>query len=256
MTFADEKRRRWLEVIDLHQPILGQLHVLLHRDGLYHEWIHRPTRGEPTFFRSALAEQLTKVTWWTVPLIWLPVAGVCLCKSMAQIQSYSICSVLVLVGIFVWQMIEYGLHRYLFHWNAQTLPGIYLHFLFHGCHHKFPYDMHRLVFPPFPAAMIALCIFGALTLVLPTIPQALSVFSGILLGYVWYDCCHYAIHAGWMKNSISRNHIRHHYRDDTKNYGITSPLFDYILGSYHRIVQDAPCRQTSRTSNMTFMQIK
>ena len=45
---------------------------------------------------------------------------------------------------------------------VQGYWGITLHFLFHGCHHKFPTDALRLVFPPLPAAAIAAGIWGSL----------------------------------------------------------------------------------------------
>lgn len=238
--------------IDLNKPILGQLHRLRRTRSVessttssgchvgvmsYHEWIHRPTsrRIQPEFFENAVAEQLTKVTWWVVPLIWLPVALLCLFVSLhSRGMQHSLVEsgLFVALGILLWQLIEYGLHRFVFHWNPQTLAGVYVHFLFHGCHHKFPQDVERLVFPPFPAALIAACIFGVLKMICPTGPQALLLFSGVVFGYVLYDCCHYWIHAGWMKkNRLSKNHMRHHYLDDGKNFGISSPLFDYILGS-------------------------
>ena len=221
--------------IDLDKPILGQLHKLKDLDDnvwLYDAWIHRPTRIKPEFFESAVAEHLTKVRWWAVPLIWLPVAGICLSSAVTDIGMMA-AGYLAAVGMVLWQMIEYTLHRFMFHWNPQTLAGIYVHFLFHGCHHKFPQDVERLVFPPFPAACIAAGIYSVLLAVSPTVPHALAIFSGIIFGYVVYDCCHYGIHSGWIRNRLSKHHMRHHHLDDTKNFGISSPLIDYILGSLY-----------------------
>jgi dihydroceramide fatty acyl 2-hydroxylase len=226
--------------IDLDKPILGQLHTLQDHTSnnnnnnnrwVYSAWIDRPSRIQPEFFSHPVAEQLTKVTWWVVPLIWLPVAGMCLWKSVWDLGLEAF--YLMALGMVLWQFIEYILHRFLFHWNPQSLMGVYIHFLFHGCHHKFPRDVQRLVFPPFPAAFIAAGIFSLLTVVCQTVPQSLATFSGVVLGYVVYDCCHYGIHSGWLKNRLSTHHMRHHHLDDAKNFGISSPLFDYILGTLH-----------------------
>ena len=40
------------------------------------------------------------------------------------------------------------------------------HFLIHGLHHKVPTDPYRLVFPPFPAVIIATTLYQPLSLVL------------------------------------------------------------------------------------------
>ncbi|CAI8603650.1 unnamed protein product [Vicia faba] len=61
----------------------------------------------------------------------------------------------VLLGIFVWTLAEYLLHRFLFHVQTKSYWGNTLHYLLHGCHHKHPMDSLRLVFPPAAAAIIA-----------------------------------------------------------------------------------------------------
>lgn len=56
-----------------------------------------------------------------------------------------------IVGCIVWTILEYVLHRFLFHLDYY-LPdhnvAIFLHFLLHGVHHYLPMDKLRLVMPP------------------------------------------------------------------------------------------------------------
>ena len=63
----------------------------------------------------------------------------------------------------------------------------------------------------------------------------MPVFSGVLLGYLAYDCVHYAIHHARMSNrwlaGLKKAHLNHHFRDHSANFGISSKLFDYILRS-------------------------
>lgn len=47
--------------------------------------------------------------------------------------------------------------------------AIAAHFALHGCHHKFPTDAGRLVFPPLPAAVAAAAVYGLLRCLLPKV---------------------------------------------------------------------------------------
>ena len=99
-----------------------------------------------------------------MPAIWGPILlGLFACSSTAQLSLAAKAALLVCGGL-LWQAIEYSLHRFAFHAPASSYGAITLHFMFHGCHHKFPNDPDRLVFPPLPAAAIASSIWGALRL--------------------------------------------------------------------------------------------
>lgn len=210
--------------VDLHKPIFSQVIEL---DEDYIDWIHRPVTGKPRFFSSSWAEAVTKVKWWIVPMVWIPVSIASFTVATRELDmQYAF--VLALLGGGLWQLIEYSLHRYLFHWVPRRGAGIFLHFLFHGCHHKFPMDTDRLVFPPIPASWVAMVIFATLRLCF-LFHDALAVFSGVLLGYVAYDCIHYLIHSGSMKTFLSRHHMIHHFVNHNSNYGISSPLLDILL---------------------------
>lgn len=85
------------------------------------------------------------------------------------------------VGVLLWQLLEYLIHRFMFHADLSSYWGITLHFLFHGCHHKYPMDSLRLVMPPLPALAWHLIIHAALYSVLPS-HLALPLFAGAGLG--------------------------------------------------------------------------
>jgi len=209
--------------VDLHKPIFSQVVEL---NEAYIDWIHRPVTGKPRFFSNSWAEAVTKVKWWIVPMVWIPVSMASFTVAIRVLDTHY-AFLLVLLGGGLWQLIEYSLHRCLFHWVPRRGAGILLHFLFHGCHHKFPMDTDRLVFPPIPASWVALVIFAGLRLWF-FFHDALAVFSGILLGYVAYDCIHYLIHSGRMKTFLSRHHMIHHFVDHNSNYGISSPWLDIL----------------------------
>src|SRR5438477_1561136 len=110
---------------------------------------------------------------------------------------YKKLSVLAIAGLFVlgilaWTLLEYIIHRYVFHYEPKTRFGKLLHFIVHGVHHDYPNDASRLVMPPsisIPLAVVFWLLF-AVTLV----RFAPAVSAGFGFGYVCYDSIHYAIH--------------------------------------------------------------
>lgn len=83
--------------------------------------------------------------------------------------------------MFLWTLLEYSLHRWVFHLDATHKNRFVctFHFLLHGLHHKVPFDPYRLVFPPFPATILATLIYQPVSLLFEN-PKV--VFAGGLIG--------------------------------------------------------------------------
>ena len=63
-------------------------------------------------------------------------------------------------GILTWSLFEYLTHRFLFHFQARSLIGKRLVYIFHENHHEFPKDRTRLFMPPVPSIVMAsLCYY-------------------------------------------------------------------------------------------------
>ncbi|KAI9198066.1 hypothetical protein LWI28_009433 [Acer negundo] len=101
----------------------------------------------------------------------------------------------VVGGIFIWTLMKYLLHRFLFHIKTKSYCANTLHYLLHGYHHKHPMDGLRLVFPPAATTILCVLLWNLFKLLTPLsiIP---ALFKGTLLGYVMYDCTHYYLHHG------------------------------------------------------------
>ena len=84
-------------------------------------------------------------------------------------------SFLLLCGILLWQLTEYCIHRFLFHIEPSSYWGITFHFTFHGCHHKWPLDSLRLVFPPVPACPIVAGVFYTMHHWLPKVKLLITM---------------------------------------------------------------------------------
>ncbi|XP_059668012.1 dihydroceramide fatty acyl 2-hydroxylase FAH1-like [Cornus florida] len=220
-------------VVDLNKPLVSQVG---HLGEAYEEWVHRPivTKESPRFFASDVLEFLTLTVWWAVPLIWLPV--VCWFVSTAVQMGFPSRQVAVTMvcGIFVWTLLEYSLHRFLFHIKTKTYWGNTMHYLLHGCHHKHPMDGLRLVFPP-AATLILLMAFWSLVKLLTPPSVARAFVGGGLLGYIMYDCTHYYLHHGkptkGISSNLKRSHMNHHFRIQDKGFGITSSFWDKVFGT-------------------------
>ena len=66
--------------------------------------------------------------------------------------------------------------------------------------------------------------------------SVIPIFTGIGTGYLVYDCMHYLFHHGSQLAvpgyaALRKNHLRHHYKTPDAGFGISSPLFDFILYS-------------------------
>lgn len=168
-----------------------------------------------------------------IPLaLYLPVVGYMFYVSLWQRHlSFVAVAALFLLGVLLWTLIEYLIHRYIFHYQPRTRWGKQLHFVIHGVHHDYPNDARRLVMPPVISIPLAFLFFGLFFLIFGSLAPA--VFAGLVFGYLCYDMLHYATHHLAMKRGVwlwlKQYHLRHHFKDDHVGYGISSPLWDYIF---------------------------
>jgi 4-hydroxysphinganine ceramide fatty acyl 2-hydroxylase len=148
--------------------------------------------------------------------------------NMVAFVLYFIC------GLAIWTFTEYFLHRFVFHLELPGKLGARIHFIFHGVHHDYPNDSRRLVLPPsvsIPLAVLFYFLFHQFI----SEPTVFPFYSGFLTGYLCYDMIHYAIHhfriENWFWKKIKEHHMRHHYVDATRGFGVSSALWDVVIGT-------------------------
>ncbi|GAM18566.1 hypothetical protein SAMD00019534_017410, partial [Acytostelium subglobosum LB1] len=227
-------------LVDVTKAILPQLKNL--PGSTYLRWIHSQTGlKEIIIFDSPFLELFTRWPWWYIFPLWIPIITLTFYTSITQPNSSVLFSAIVFTfGLFSWSFFEYILHRFIFHIETSSYMGNFLHFFIHGIHHLTPYDATRLTFPPMFSAVIAFG-FWKLFLGFPDWLQATgfnwALYGGIAFGYMLYDTLHYYFHHGdisWLPEKLKEfksNHLNHHYKDDTKNFGITSTIFDIMFGT-------------------------
>jgi len=140
-------------------------------------------------------------------------------------------------GYVVWTLTEYWLHRLVFHFEPDNAFGHRLHFIIHGVHHDHPNDPKRLVMPPGASIPLAL-LFTALFVVVLGSPLWMPFEGGFLAGYLAYDMTHYYLHhhrpSSRLWKRLRELHMRHHFQDDTKGFGVSAPFWDYVFGTPQR----------------------
>jgi sterol desaturase/sphingolipid hydroxylase (fatty acid hydroxylase superfamily) len=138
------------------------------------------------------------------------------------------------LGWVTWQLMEYFLHKSLFHWEGSGPFTRKLHDILHGYHHAYPDDDTRLVMPLGASIPLAILIGGGLFLI--GRPDAtIPYFCGILFAYLWYDFTHWSTHyrvpkTAWGK-SVRAHHMAHHFNDPAKNFGISHKWIDAVLAT-------------------------
>jgi sterol desaturase/sphingolipid hydroxylase (fatty acid hydroxylase superfamily) len=188
-------------------------------------------------FRVAWLDRLSRVHPVVPPLIFGPAIAVLAVAGATRLGAGSFVLALI-CGYAFWTFCEYWIHRVIFHFEPEQGIGARLHWMVHGVHHDHPNDPLRLVMPPAVSVPLAILFVALFVLVLGT-PLAWAVGAGFLAGYLLYDMIHYALHHHLhARNGLERRlrslHMRHHFEDHTRGYGISAPWWDMIFGTFKR----------------------
>ncbi len=189
-------------------------------------------------FRSDLLESLSKVPFYVPLIVYIPVILFFGWKAL-WVARMGVLSFIgwYAAGLMSWTLIEYVLHRFVFHFHPRSAWGRRIHFIFHGVHHDYPNDAKRLVMPPSASIPLAVLFYLLFDLLLPQ-DQLYAVFPGMLTGYLIYDMSHYAFHHHTFKNPLlkrlKKHHMLHHYADETRGFGVSSALWDKIFRSDYK----------------------
>jgi sterol desaturase/sphingolipid hydroxylase (fatty acid hydroxylase superfamily) len=191
-------------------------------------------------FKSDFMEFFTHISPITITVIYLPVAVYFMVRGVIDrpdpVSPLYLLAGLVL-GIFLWTITEYTLHRWLFHFEPRNAAQEKIIFLFHGIHHAQPQCKTRLVMPPVVSIPLGLIFIGLFQFIFGSvlgIPYWVNpTLSGFTVGYLIYDLTHYATHhfpmrSGWAKY-VKRYHMQHHYKTPNARYGVSSPLWDVVF---------------------------
>ncbi|KAF3933631.1 hypothetical protein ABW19_dt0209639 [Dactylella cylindrospora] len=234
---ADFKTHKF---IDLNKPMLMQVWRGRFTKEFYLKQVHRPRHyrgGDSAPLFGNFLEPLSMTPWWVIPILWLPCVsyGVYRASEGLSPENIGICFA---GGIAIWTLVEYCLHRFLFHLD-EYLPdnnhAITLHFLLHGIHHYLPMDRYRLVMPPTLFLVLATPFWKlAHTIFYMNWYVGTAVYCGGIFGYICYDLTHYFLHHKNLPSyyrELKKYHLQHHFADYENGFGVTSRFWDRVFGT-------------------------
>jgi sterol desaturase/sphingolipid hydroxylase (fatty acid hydroxylase superfamily) len=139
-------------------------------------------------------------------------------------------------GLVGWTLIEYLLHRALFH-HAPILSRI------HERHHHSPQDL--IGTPAWASALIGLVVVAGPSWAALGFDLGTAATAGLVSGYLWYVFVHYATHHRHLRRGTylyraRLRHARHHYFSRSGNFGVTTGVWDHVFGT----VLEAPAAQS------------
>jgi sterol desaturase/sphingolipid hydroxylase (fatty acid hydroxylase superfamily) len=180
--------------------------------------------------------QLTPFYFYTVvALTFVTAAAISETRSLTSIVG------LCLIGVLTWGVIEYSLHRFAFHFEAQTEKGRKRVYAMHLSHHEDPRNMDDL-FAGLRLSLPLAFVYCLLAWSITRSWQAVAyLFAGLTLGYFTYEFLHYQAHHLSLRlrlfRYLKKYHLLHHHQSSALRFGVTSPLFDYLFGTFKSTVQ-------------------
>lgn len=154
--------------------------------------------------------------------------------------------VALIVGLGLWTLIEYLLHRFVFHERWLGQRGAREHTEHHAKVDWFaPWSSKLLLATP---VLLALTALGVPFLGLGA---GASLAAGVVAGWLAYEALHRAIHVlpphGAYARWAWRHHLQHHFGSPKANFGVSSPIWDRVFGTYQAVNRVAvPPRQAQK----------
>jgi sterol desaturase/sphingolipid hydroxylase (fatty acid hydroxylase superfamily) len=174
------------------------------------------------------------------------IAGITIIKGI----SWSV-MVFFLIGLITFMLGEYLTHRFLFHLEAPKNP-FFLKILkrLHYDHHQYPNDL-KLMFLPIWYSIPNISGFSIVFYFISRNLHFTLAFSlGLILMLLIYEWKHFVAHRPikprtglglWLK----KTHILHHYKNENYWYGVSTPIFDYVFGTF-RDEKEVESSQTAK----------
>ena len=166
-------------------------------------------------------------SFWMFPL--LAVCLVCVTFGAEPRRPYRDLLWLFAIGVFLWTLLEYGLHRFLFHIRAVIANPRLREFInaSHYRHHAAPSDPSKLLVHPSCGLVVSAMLFGIIYVASGTVSATVGLSTGVWAGFLYYETVHYLVHFNVSNSRLivrqRRLHFYHHFRNHKRCFGVTSP---------------------------------
>ena len=151
--------------------------------------------------------------------------------------------ILLMIGFVCWSFIEYGLHRFIFHYDAHSAFGKRFLYLVHISHHDNPESKKKTSAILFLTGPISVAYWLMTWFITGSWVSASYLFLGMATGYFCYDWLHFQCHHGKSRLRVLRYlkkyHLLHHYQTPELRFGVTSPLCDLIFRTFRPVLKES-----------------
>ena len=149
----------------------------------------------------------------------------------------------LIIGFVCWSFIEYGLHRFIFHYDAHSAFGKRFLYLVHISHHENPESKKKTSAILFLTGPISVAYWLLAWFITGSWVSASYLFLGMATGYFCYDWLHFQCHHGKSRLRVLRYlkkyHLLHHHQTPELRFGVTSPLVDLIFGTFRPVLRES-----------------
>ena len=184
-------------------------------------------------FEHPILERLSRAHPVVPILLWGPMAAL-LFGFGASAYGVQAAAAFAWLGALTWTLVEYMLHRWVFHFVPKRLTWRRRWYPVHMRHHDVQ-EWDRLVAPPLMAVPLFFVFLTAFRLLLGA-PAMYAPFSGFIMGYLAYDYIHVFAHVArphtHLGQGLRRRHLQHHFKHTTRWYGVSSPLWDFVFRTH------------------------
>ncbi len=138
---------------------------------------------------------------------------------------------LYLVGLALWSLFEYVIHRFLGHRKKGMDPIAREHRAHHATVDYFaPFARKVLLALP---VLVFLALLGA---VFVGLRFSALITAGLATGWLLYERLHLRLHLKAPGSTYThwavRHHFDHHFMNPKTNHGVSSPVWDLVFGTY------------------------
>ena len=177
---------------------------------------------------------------------WYVYAAVLLCLAfiaVAQGVTGSSAGLSLAAGFLSWGLIEYVLHRFVFHYDAQSKIGRKLLYYAHISHHEDPERRSKHLASLILSTPVAAVYWVLAWAATGSWPIATLLLAGMGFGYLFYQWTHFQCHHGKVRlralRYLRRYHLLHHHQTPELRFGVTSPVFDFVFRTFRPVITRA-----------------
>lgn len=189
-------------------------------------------KGSKSLFKNKVLEKLTR-THISVPLIVFAIisTGLMVYGLNKHYVNAINAPLLFFAGVLAFTLVEYLMHRFLFHLIPKNEKQEKFAYLVHGVHHEYPRDKDRLAMPIPLSIALSTLFFLFYRVIMGNL--VFAFLPGFLIGYASYLWVHYMVHAFQPPKNFWKilwiHHGIHHYKEPHRAFGVSSPFWDMIF---------------------------